>query len=314
MKNFYHATYEKLLPSIKQQGLIGGKHKWWNDSKDVVYLSDDPYVAESFAETSDLVPEEWLGEIVILKIKNIDLTKLRKDRNNQGEHTFEYHGTIHPKKISIFQNMTEGKKMSLAALALAALGGVGGYQLAKYNDTQRSKNDDSIHHTHHEVDYNDLFDQIKQHEGIRRRVYTDYRGHPTIGIGFNLDSNINQQFLSKVGIDLSDLLRGQPLTDDQIKVLYDFSIRVATKDAESLVSNFHSQPEVVQRILIDMSFNMGRNKLSKFRGMINAVERGDYRQAAMEMKFQNGKDGRLTPWYTQTGNRSKRLVNWMMNI
>lgn len=208
----------------------------------------------------------------------------------------------------------EGKGLSLSALALAALSGIGGNQLAKYTDTHQSETPVAVGQQHQKIESDELFDQISRHEGIRRKVYKDTRGHPTIGIGFNLDSSINQQFLQRIGIDINELLNGKPLTDDQIKLLYDFSLKLAIRDAKSLLSNFDSQPEKVKRILIDMSFNMGRSKLSQFKGMLSAIENGDYQKAALEMKFQNGRNGSLTPWYTQTGNRSKELVRMMSSI
>jgi hypothetical protein len=97
----YHATYKELLPSIKEKGLDTRKAKLaWEDSEPgVVYLANDPYVAESYAETSENVPEEWLDEIILLKIlsKDLDLSKLYQDRNVRSDEepsTFEYHGVI----------------------------------------------------------------------------------------------------------------------------------------------------------------------------------------------------------------------------
>ena len=102
----YHATYRPLLKSIKQHGLGGDKAQAkWEDSKPgVVYLSTDPDVAESYAESSDVVPEEWLDTIVILKIdaSKLDQSKLMTDQNvldNSGD-TLEYHGVIPVNLIS----------------------------------------------------------------------------------------------------------------------------------------------------------------------------------------------------------------------
>jgi len=103
----YHATYRPLLKSIKKTGLGGsGAQAKWEDSKPgVTYLALDPNVAESYAETSDVVPEEWLDEIIILKISTsgLDTSKLHTDRNvqdNEGD-TLEYHGVIPINNISV---------------------------------------------------------------------------------------------------------------------------------------------------------------------------------------------------------------------
>ena len=104
-KYLYHATYQKLLNSIKKKGLIpNNKNKNYSDSKDFVYLANDPWVAESYAETSEEVPEDWLDEIVILKvaIKDLDPNLLSKDKNVQdGNSTFEYNGIIPWNKLKI---------------------------------------------------------------------------------------------------------------------------------------------------------------------------------------------------------------------
>lgn len=98
----YHATYKPLLSKIKQSGLRGGINKFWDDSSpDVVYLSDDPNVAESYAETSDIVDEDWLDLIVILKIdiSKLDPALLEIDDNNLSGDTYQYAGTISPDVI-----------------------------------------------------------------------------------------------------------------------------------------------------------------------------------------------------------------------
>lgn len=111
----YHATYRPLLRSIKRGGLGGPgseKKKWEDSIHGAVYLALDPNVAESYAETSDSVPDEWLDEIVILQISTDGLNpgKFMLDRNvrdNAGD-TVEYHGVIPLSNISLLKkNMSE---------------------------------------------------------------------------------------------------------------------------------------------------------------------------------------------------------------
>jgi RNA:NAD 2'-phosphotransferase (TPT1/KptA family) len=103
-KILYHATYKPFLKSIKKNGLTPNTTKNYEDSKDnVIYLAKDKNVAESYAETSDKVPKEYLDQIVILKIKtdNLDKVKFNIDgnvKNNKGD-TLEYQGVIPPKEI-----------------------------------------------------------------------------------------------------------------------------------------------------------------------------------------------------------------------
>ena len=99
----YHATYKALLPSIRQNGLGNSKIKMWENSKsNVVYLANNPDIAESYAEISENIPNQnWLDEIIIFQInkKYLNKNKLFVDENvllNQNEEpsTFEYHGII----------------------------------------------------------------------------------------------------------------------------------------------------------------------------------------------------------------------------
>ena len=99
-KPLYHATYKPLLSKIKTQGLDTRKAQMaWEDSKPgYVYLAKDLEVAASYAETSEVVPDDWLDEIIILTIDSnkLDSEKLFIDKNvqdNQGD-TLEYRGEI----------------------------------------------------------------------------------------------------------------------------------------------------------------------------------------------------------------------------
>jgi len=99
----YHATYKPRLKSIELKGLgAGGKRNWEDSQRGVIYLALDPNVAESYAETSD----EWLNQIVILKISTagLDPNKFQIDSNvqdNAGD-TVEYHGVIPVSNISLY--------------------------------------------------------------------------------------------------------------------------------------------------------------------------------------------------------------------
>ena len=74
-------------------------------------------------------------------------------------------------------------------------------------------------------------------------------------------------------------------------------------DCHKLYSDFDSLPEEAQLIIANMMFNMGRPRLSKFKGMKRGVDARDWNQAADEMV-----DSR---WYKQVTNRANRLVERM---
>ena len=103
-QTLYHATYKPLLDSIMKNGLGGNNTKNWEDSvSGTVYLAYDKYQAESYAETSDMVPEDWLDEIVVLQINTngLDESLFSVDKNNLSGDTLEYIGIIPPKNIKV---------------------------------------------------------------------------------------------------------------------------------------------------------------------------------------------------------------------
>ena len=117
----YHATYKPLLKKIKEKGLdTKDSRKAWEDSiPGYVYLALDPYVAESYAEESEMVPESWLDNIIILKIdtNKLDKSKLFTDQNvqdNEGD-TLEYRGVIPWEALSLHKSeqLTEKQKETL---------------------------------------------------------------------------------------------------------------------------------------------------------------------------------------------------------
>ena len=96
----YHATYKPLLKKIQADGLDTTKSKKaWEDSKPgLVYLAKDIDVAGSYAESSEMVSDNWIDNIIILHIdaNKLDQSKLSVDQNvqdNQGD-TLEYAGVI----------------------------------------------------------------------------------------------------------------------------------------------------------------------------------------------------------------------------
>lgn len=106
----YHATYKALLPSIRKNGLGNTKRTFWEDSKPgIVYLADDPSVAQSYAEANEYCDEQWLDNIIIFQInKNaLDDKKLFKDNNvlidiDNTQHTYQYHGIIPFDSLQIY--------------------------------------------------------------------------------------------------------------------------------------------------------------------------------------------------------------------
>ena len=100
-KTFYHATYKPFLKSILRYGIDNKRanNLNWSDSKSGINcLATTADIAESYAEESENVPDEYLDMIVILKIDGSKLKKelLSLDENvvdNDGS-TVQYSGVI----------------------------------------------------------------------------------------------------------------------------------------------------------------------------------------------------------------------------
>ena len=136
-----------------------------------------------------------------------------------------------------------------------------------------------------------LREELEADEGVKYEVYNDHLGYATFGIGhLILDSDPEQG--SSVGTPVSESRVAEAFESDIVQVL---------SDCETLYPDFESLPEDAQRIIANMMFNMGRPRLSKFKGMKRGVDAQDWNAAADEMIDSN--------WYKQVTNRAERLVN-----
>lgn len=92
----YHATYLSYWKQIKKLRYIkpGINKNWSISDSSFIYLSRDLDDAASFAETAEDVPEEYLNQIIILKIdpKYLDIDKLDIDHNQ----AYPYDGDVDP--------------------------------------------------------------------------------------------------------------------------------------------------------------------------------------------------------------------------
>jgi GH24 family phage-related lysozyme (muramidase) len=149
--------------------------------------------------------------------------------------------------------------------------------------------------------FDDILNFIREHEGYRPHVYQDTRGIPTIGIGFNLMRPDAKQILNQVGVDYNSIISGSSnLNDHQIKEIFKMTLSIAYKDAKKWIPSFDSLPKNIKLAILDLSFNMGYSRLSKFIKTKQFIISGDYQSAANEL--QNSK------WATQVGRRVNSIV------
>ncbi|MGH9343650.1 MAG: glycoside hydrolase family protein [Terriglobia bacterium] len=129
-------------------------------------------------------------------------------------------------------------------------------------------------------------------------VYTDTMGHPTIGIGFNLDRPDALQKIAALGLDYAKVRAGQQsLTMDQANQLFAGDVNTAVSAARIILPAFDSLPGAAQMVIADMIFNLGPRGFAAFTRTIGAFETQNWGMAAVEMT--------QSTWYTQTGQRSR---------
>lgn len=158
---------------------------------------------------------------------------------------------------------------------------------------------------------------LKEFEGYYEKPYLCTKDRCTIGYGTNLD--VHRKFIPCKSVRESNL-KGKVLRDK----LLSLGMRWTKEQAEEAMLEelnktkielkqrckeynilLEKSDEVRANILLDMAYNMGTTGLLKFKNMLSAVDRGDYKSAAEHMKDSN--------WYRQVGRRSKALVNMMIS-
>ena len=152
------------------------------------------------------------------------------------------------------------------------------------------------------LSFDDIFTFIKKNEGVKPHIYKDSLGIPTVGIGFNMMRPDARSILNRLGIDYNDVLSGSiNLSDQQMRDLFIECLKIAYKDVKQYIPNYDSLPREIKLGLIDMSFNLGINRLSKFVKTKEYIAKGDFRSAANELK--NSK------WASQVGNRARNIIS-----
>ena len=137
--------------------------------------------------------------------------------------------------------------------------------------------------------YDDLKEQIKNHEGFVDTVYKDSLGFATIGYGHLVKSNDPYE-------------EGKTYSKEQLTDQFNDDFATAKNQAIDLINglplNFKAHC-----VIIEMVFQLGVGGVSKFKAMWKALEENDYTTASIEML-----DSR---WAKQTPTRAENLSDIM---
>lgn len=143
-----------------------------------------------------------------------------------------------------------------------------------------------------------IYEQLKIDEGVKYEIYNDHLGLPTTGVG-HLILESDEEYGKPLGTCISE---------DRAFDLFEQDLDNAIIESINLYgpTTFNSFPDEVQEIVINMMFNMGRTRLSKFKNFKAALEHKEWNIAANEMVD--------SKWHKQVTNRANRLVERMRNV
>jgi lysozyme len=131
-----------------------------------------------------------------------------------------------------------------------------------------------------------LADQLTRHEGIRLHAYQDSVGYWTIGIGRMIDKRL-----------------GGGITTAEARYLLDNDIEKVLVGLDEALPWWQALDDVRQRVLADMTFNLGQAGLLKFKRTLALIEGGEYESAARAML--------QSKWAAQVKGRAVRLAEMM---
>lgn len=125
--------------------------------------------------------------------------------------------------------------------------------------------------------------ELRRDEGVKLKPYRCSAGALTVGVGHNLDAK-------GISEAVSDLMLSEDIAD-------------AMADLDRELPWWRKLDGVRQRVLVNMTFNLGIGGLLGFRNTLRFVQRGQYLDAAQGML--------QSKWARQVGKRAVRLATMM---
>ncbi len=138
------------------------------------------------------------------------------------------------------------------------------------------------------MDYEEIKERIKKHEGFIPRVYKDILGKATIGYGHLVTEKDNFQ-------------EGKEYSKEELEEVFNQDFNKAVEGANELTSQLSLVLATVKGVIIEMVFQLGKTGVSKFKKFFEALNNQDYNEAANQMIDSN--------WHKQTPKRCEELAN-----
>ncbi len=146
--------------------------------------------------------------------------------------------------------------------------------------------------------------QLKIHEGVKYISYIDSVGLPTAGIGHLLRTNERAiywpQWPSTAG-------PGVIVSEPQVTSWFNADAPISIGGAQRLIGTdtWGDLSDIRKRACADLCYNMGENRLSKFKRFIAGMKAKDYNLAGASL--------RDSKWFTQVGRRGPNIINMIVN-
>ena len=136
-----------------------------------------------------------------------------------------------------------------------------------------------------------VFEQLKIDEGIKYESYFCSEGVPTFGVGHKILES-DPECTMPIGTSVSE---------DRVWEVFEEDLEIAINECEIMFGQFtwHGFPDEVQEVCVNMMFNLGRPRYSKFVKHIAALK--DYKWSLA------GAEARDSRWHSQVGDRAERL-------
>jgi lysozyme len=142
-----------------------------------------------------------------------------------------------------------------------------------------------------------IYKQLCVDEGVVYKIYLDHLGYPTFGVG-HLVLKDDPEYGQEVGT---------PVSEERVRECFERDLDTAISECVVLYGDdWKGFPGEVQEVLVNMLFNLGRPRLSKFKNFNAKIIEGDYVGAAPE--------GLDSLWAKQVGPRAERLMERLKSV
>tara|TARA_R110000737_G_C14520451_1_gene475302 strand:- start:93 stop:539 length:447 start_codon:yes stop_codon:yes gene_type:complete len=145
------------------------------------------------------------------------------------------------------------------------------------------------------IDRTKLEQELIMDEGYKYETYHDHLGFLTLGVG-HLVLDTDPELKLPVGTLVSE---------ERIRECLNNDIDIVCEELDRNLPWWRELEDNRQRVMVNMCFNLGYPRFSKFKNFLAAVQDKDWEKAGIEMMD--------SKWANQVGDRAKRLKGRMVH-